>query len=162
MFLESHPGRTFHRVQGPLKHLVCGFCAPVDTVITIDMFTEPEMYFVAEPNIIKEVRVLFNLVLKPPAHHQTFFHCVSLCLIWILYGYSWRSFFNILCSDAREISNSWEYLWSDFFRLLPVKSLTASTLPGHLAVNFLPYLGFSTFLLRLFTYPVAWNLCTQR
>ena len=27
---------------------------------------------------------------------------VSLCLIWIRYGYSWISFFKILCNDAHE------------------------------------------------------------
>ena len=36
-----------------------------------------------------------------------------------------------------------------------IEFLTASTMLGHLAVNFLPVLGFSTFLLGLFTDPVA-------
>ena len=44
-----------------------------------------------------------------------------------------------------------------FFRLLLTESLTASTLSGHLAVNFPPDLWFSTFLLRWFTGPVVWN-----
>ena len=49
-----------------------------------------------------------------------------------------------------------------FFRLLPTESLTASTLSGHLAVNFLSDLGSSSFLLGLLTDPVTRNLCTQR
>ena len=48
--------------------------------------------------------------------------------------------------------------WKDFFRLLLTEFLTASTLAGHLVVNFLPDLGFSAFLLRLFTDSVTWNL----
>ena len=63
--------------------------------------------------------------------------------------------FKIRCNDARERPSSGERLWGDFFGLLPTESLTASTLSGHLAVNFLPDQGFSAFLLRLFTGPVA-------
>ena len=37
---------------------------------------------------------------------------VSLDLIWILYGYSWRSFLKILCNDVLERLNSWEGLRS--------------------------------------------------
>ena len=39
------------------------------------------------------------------------------------------------------------------------QNLTAFTLSGHLAVSFLPDLSVADFLLRLFTDPVAWNLC---
>ena len=39
---------------------------------------------------------------------------VSLYVIWILYGYSWRSFFKILRNDARERQSSLERLWRDF------------------------------------------------
>ena len=81
---------------------------------------------------------------------------VSLCLIWILHGYSWRSLFKILCNNARKRLSSWV-----FFGLLPTKSLSTYTLSGHLAVNLLPDFGFSAFLLRLFTDPVVWNLCTK-
>ena len=62
MFWDGHPHRAFHRVQGPLKHLIWSFCSPVHT--------EPEVCFITEPNIIKEV----SLVLEPLAHHLTFFH----------------------------------------------------------------------------------------
>ena len=67
---------------------------------------------------------------------------MSLCLIWIPYGYSWRSFFKILCNDARERPSSWEHLRKDIFGLLRIDSLTASTLSGHFADNILPDLGF--------------------
>ena len=60
-----------------------------------------------------------------------------------------------LSHSARERSSSWERLRVDFFGLLPTESLTASTLSGHLAVNFQPDLEFSAFLLRLFTDLVA-------
>jgi hypothetical protein len=43
----------------------------------------------------------------------------------------------------------------DFFGLLPTESLAAFTLSGDLAVGFLPELGVSAALLRLFTDPVA-------
>ena len=49
----------------------------------------------------------------------------------------------LLCNDARERPSSWECLRRDFFGLLPTEYLTASTLSGYLAVNFLPDLGFS-------------------
>ena len=75
---------------------------------------------------------------------------VSLCLIWILYGYSWRSFFKILGNDVQERLGSWERLQRGFFRLLPTESLTTSILSGHLAINFLPDLRFSASSLRLF------------
>ena len=68
IFWDSHPNHAFHIVHGLLKHLVWGFCAPIHTYC-IDRSTEPEVCFVAEPNIIKEVRILFNLILKPLAHH---------------------------------------------------------------------------------------------
>ena len=42
------------------------------------------------------------------------------------------------------------------------ESLTAFTLSGGLAVRFLPELGVSAFLLRLFTDPAAGNLCARR
>ena len=43
---------------------------------------------------------------------------VSLSSIGILYRYSWRSFFKILCNGTCERPNSWERLQRDFFRLL--------------------------------------------
>ena len=61
----------------------------------------------------------------------------------------------ILCNDARERPISWERLRSGFFGLLPTESITASTLSGHLTVNFLQDLEFSAFLWRLLTGPVA-------
>ena len=73
---------------------------------------------------------------------------MSLCLIWILYGYNWKSFLKILRNDTRERASSWECLWRYFLGLLPTESLTASTFSGHFAVNILPDLGFSAFFLR--------------
>ena len=60
-------------------------------------------------------------------------------------------FFLTMCVKDQILGTSSEGL----FERLPTKSLTASTLYGHLAVNFLPDLGLSVFLLRLFTDPVA-------
>ena len=57
------------------------------------------------------------------------------------------------CTRERQISS--ESFEREFFRLIPTESLTAFTLLGHFAVNFLSELGFSVFLLRLFTDPVA-------
>ena len=39
-----------------------------------------------------------------------------------MYGYSWRSFFKVLCNDACERPSSWECLQRDFFRLFPTIS----------------------------------------
>ena len=64
MFWYGHLGSAFHKVQGLLKHLICTFYSPVHTVIAIDMSTEPDMCFVAKPNTIKKVRILFNIVLE--------------------------------------------------------------------------------------------------
>ena len=47
-------------------------------ILAIDMAREQEECFVAEPNIIKKVRILFDLVFEPLAHYNTFFH-VSWC-----------------------------------------------------------------------------------
>ena len=69
LFWDGYPDYAFHKVQGPMKNLVWGFCAPVHTVIAIEMSTEPKMGFVVKPNIIKEVRILLNLVLESPANH---------------------------------------------------------------------------------------------
>ena len=66
-FWDGHLAVHFHR--GPLKQLVCGFCAPVHIVMVIDKSTEPEVCFVAEPNIIKDVKILSNLFLELPAYH---------------------------------------------------------------------------------------------
>ena len=63
----------------------------------------------------------------------------------------------ITCKSTREKPNFWERLRREFFGILPTESLMASTLSGHLSVNFLPELRFSAFLLRLLT---GWNLCT--
>ena len=62
-------GYAFYWVQGSLKHLVWCFCAPEHTVIAINMSTESEVCFIAEPNLIKEVRILFNLILEQLAQH---------------------------------------------------------------------------------------------
>ena len=77
-FIVGHPGCAFHRVQGPLKNLVWGLCTPKHIILAIDMARGQEVCFVAESNIIKKVRILFDLVLEPPAHHNTFCH-VSCC-----------------------------------------------------------------------------------
>ena len=93
--------------------------------------------------------------------------CVRVCLIRILYGYNWRSFFKILWMDERERPSSRERLWSNIFGLLPTESLTASTFSGDLAVNFLPLVDLCPFLvdcinvpvsLNFFTQPVIWNI----
>ena len=88
--------------------------------------------------------------------------CVRVCLIWILYGYNWRSFFKILWTDERERPNSWERPWSDFFGLCPTESLTASIFSGDLAVNFLPLVDFCPFLVDFINVPVSLNFFTQR
>jgi len=98
MLGDGHPGRTFHRLQGPLKHLVWGLCAPEHIVLAIDMPTEQKVCFVTEPNIIKKVRVLFDLVLEPPAHHNTFCH-VSWCEFMLDLDPVWVKM-NILDQDS--------------------------------------------------------------
>ena len=125
--------------------------------IAIDMSTEPEVWFVTGPNIINEVRILFNLVLKSPAHHKTFFPWQ---LFWV---YTWSGFCIGIAEDpslrffsTMHVKNQvlGNVFGGTFFGLPPTESLTASTLSGHLAVNFLPDLGFSTFLIKLF--PALW------
>ena len=74
---------------------------------------------------------------------------VSLCLIWILYGYSGRSFFKIFYDDLRKRLSSWERLRRDFFGHLLIESLTASKMSWHLAVNFMFDLGFSAFFVEV-------------
>ena len=150
------------RVQKPLKHLSWGFCSPMHTAIAIDMSTRCASSL-NQPSARKSES---SSTLFSNYKHMT--KCfsmsagVSLCSIWILHGYSWKSFFKILCNDTRKRLNSWERLRRDFFELLPTESLTSSTLSGHLAIYFLSDQRFSDFLLRLFTDPVAWNLCIQR
>ena len=76
---------------------------------------------------------------------------VSLCLIWILYGH----FFKILCSNAREKNKFWGtslegLFWIPSNRIshcIHIVRTSCSQLPARS--------GFSTFLLRLFTDPVA-------
>ena len=43
--------------------------------------------------------------------------CLRVCLIWILHGYNWRSFFKILWKDERGRPNSWEHLRCNVFGL---------------------------------------------
>ena len=86
---------------------------------------------------------------------------VNLYLIGNLYECSWRFFFNIFLDDTHERPSSLERRRRDF-GLLPTESFTAYTLFEHLAVHCLPDFGFFAFLLRLFTDPIAWYLCTQR
>ena len=87
--------------------------------------------------------------------------CVRVCLIWILYGYNWRSFFKILWMDEQERPNSWEHHQGDFFGLCPTESLTASTFFGELAVNFLPLVYFCHFLVDFINVPVSFNFFTH-
>ena len=98
MFWNSHTGCAFHSVEGLQKHALWAFCTPVHTVIAIDMYTEPKVCFIVE------FRILLNRILAPGAHHETFFFfmlaCVSLSLMWILYAYSWRSYFRGLFNDT--------------------------------------------------------------
>ena len=79
--------------------------------------------------------------------------CVRVCLIWILYGYNCRSFFNILWMDERERPNFWEHLQKDFFGLCPTESITASTFCGDLAVNFQLLVDFCLFWWTLSMFP---------
>ena len=92
-------------------------------------------------------------------------YCVKASFIWVLksnYIISERS------NQMTKVESDWPYptvhvkdqiLWSVFrwicFALFSTESLTTYTLSGNLAVNFFPDLWFSTFLLRLFTEPVA-------
>ena len=96
-------------------------------------------------------QVIFHLSLKNPSHLFRKVKPDDKGRNWLTLFYS-----------ARERPSSWQHLRRDFFGLLPTESLTASTLSGHLAINFLSDLEFSAFLLRLFTDPVTWNFCTQR
>ena len=88
--------------------------------------------------------------------------CVRVCLIWILYGYNWRSFFKILWMDEQERPNSWEHHQSDFFGLCPTESLTASAFSGDLAVNILALVDFCPFLMDIINVSVSLNSFTQR
>ena len=87
MCWDVNPGRAFHIVQGLLKHLVLVICAPVHTVIATDMSIEPEARLVSEPNIIKEVRIFFNIVLEPLGTSLNVFPCQ---LVWV---YTWPRFY---------------------------------------------------------------------
>ena len=69
MLWDGHLGRAFQTVEGPLRLLTRCFGVPIHTVIATEMSIEPEVCLYAEPNIIKEVRILFNLDLEPAAHH---------------------------------------------------------------------------------------------
>ena len=72
-----------------------------------------------------------------------------------------RNWFTLSYCACGRLSSCERLRW-DFLGLLPTESLTASTLLGHLSINFLPGLGFSAFFLRVFAVPVAWNLCTHQ
>ena len=83
MFSDGHPGRTFHRRQGPMKHLFWDFYSSVLTIIVIDIFMEPKVCFVASPNIRK------SILFSNHWHIAKSFSIsagVSLCLIWICMG----------------------------------------------------------------------------
>ena len=87
-------------------------------------------------------QVIFHLSLKKQTHHFRKVKPDDKGRNWL-----------ILSNSARERPSSW-----DFFGLLPTESLTASTLWGHLAVNFLSDLGFSASLSSFFFYwPHGWK-----
>ena len=88
-----------------------------------------------------------------PSH----FNYVRVCLIWILYGYNWRSFLKILWMDKRKRPNSRERLQSDFFRLRATESRTALTFCGDLPVNFLPLVDNCHFLVDMTCVESYWN-----
>ena len=85
------------------------------------------MCLFTEQNTIKEVRILFNLVInyQDIATYFDMSAAVSFYFIWILCGYRWRSLIRILCTAAHERPRCWVHLWMDSFRLLPTDSLFA-------------------------------------
>ena len=85
-------------------------------------------------------QVIFHLSFKKQSYHFRKVQPDDKGRNWLILSYS-----------ACERPSSWERLRRDFFGLLPTESLIASTLLGHLAVNFLSDLGFSAFMLWLFT-----------
>ena len=87
--------------------------------------------------------------------------CVRVCLIWILYGYNWRWFFNVLWADKPERPTSWERLQSDFSDSKQ-QNLALRRLSGDRAVNFLPLVDNCPFLVDLINVPVSLNFSTQR
>ena len=97
MFSDGHPAYEFHRVRGPLKHIVWGFCASVHTVIETNTSADPEVYFVVEPNSINENRILSRLVLEPLAITKCSFnisHIVKTCCSQDLLDLGFSAFLN--------------------------------------------------------------------
>ena len=135
--------------------------APEPIALAIDVPKEQEMCLIAETNVIKEFRLLFNLVLGSPAHHSTFCH-VSWYVFFLYLDPLWVQM-KILDEDSLQWSTWIERpssrlnLLMDFLGLFLTDSLTAFGLTRVLALSFLPHLGVSAFLLSLFTDPVAQN-----
>ena len=88
--------------------------------------------------------------------------CVRVCLIWILYGYNWRSFFKILWMDERKRLSSWERPRSDFFWTQPDRISLCVDIFWDLIVNFLPLVDFCPFLVDFINVPVLLNVFTKR
>ena len=101
-FRHGHPSRASHRVSGPLKHPYWGLHGPEPIVLAIAVPREQKVCLIAEPNIIREFRLLFDLVLGSQAHHNMS-AAVSFYFIWILHGCRRRSFIRILCNEAQEL-----------------------------------------------------------
>ena len=69
----------------------------------------------------RESLILFNLVLEPQhiTKHFAMSATVSLCLIWILYGHSWRSFlrfFAMMYVKDQVLGNDFGDTFSDSFK----------------------------------------------
>ena len=159
MFWYGHSSHAFHIAQGPLKHLVWSFCAPIYTVNSIDMAT---------------ARNVLRRWTKHPQWRQgplqscswttaTSLNVFPCQLVWI---YAWSGFCIGKAEDPSIIFFAMMYvkdkrLQRDFFGFLP-KNLSPYPISEHLPVNFLPDLRCSVFLLRFVTDPVTWNLYTQR
>ena len=62
------------RVPGPLKHLPWGLYVSEPIVLATNVPREPKLCLIAEPNIIKEFRFIFDPVLGSLAHHNRFCH----------------------------------------------------------------------------------------
>ena len=129
--------------------------------LAIDVPKEHEMSLIAEPNIIKEFRLPFDLVLGSPSHHSTFCY-VSWCDFLLYLDPLWVRM-KILDEDSLRWSTWIERpssrlnLLMYFLGLFLTDSLTPFRLTRVLALSFLPDLGVSAFLLSLFTDPLARN-----
>ena len=66
-------------------------------ILAVDVPRKHEVSLIAEPYMVKEIWVIFNFVLKPVAHLNTFLH-VSCCK-FVLHLYSVRIQMKVLSKD---------------------------------------------------------------